>query len=143
VDLFDKLALWGRKYEKQTNPRTGDTRFSLGDLLEDFRRTTILELTPVRDGNRLPASRPDPVRKIKVSLLDQGLAALTQPASWYEVHLTSPSGDLAKARVDAYASDGKPVGELEMLVAERSPELYFAEDPVLSEIESGRSAPST
>jgi len=137
VDLFDKLALWGRRYQKLVNPRTGDTRFSLSDLLELFRRNTILELTPAVGGKPQATARPDPVRKLKVSILDQGVSALGDTATaWYEVSMTAPSGDLARARVLAYGAHG-PAGELRMLIARRDPDLYFKEDPILSALVEG------
>jgi len=133
VDLFDKVALWGRRYERQVNPRTGNTRFSLSDLLEVFRHNTILELTPVTAGKPQTTARPDPVRKLKVSILDQGVSALGDaPKAWYEVWMTAPSGDLARARVVAYGPDGAVAGSLRMLIAQRDPDLYFREDPILS-----------
>ena len=131
VDFFDRLALWGRKYERRLNPRTGERRFQLSDLLELFRTNTILELTPFAGGKELDTATPDPVRKLKVSLLDDGIAQIA-PSShlWYEVYVTAPSGDLARAKVQAFSSEGEHRGEVQMLIAQRMPELYFSEDPI-------------
>jgi hypothetical protein len=135
MDLFDKLALWGRRYERQTNPRTGTKRFSLRDLLENFRQKTILELTPVLDGKSGASVKSDPVRKLKISILDEGVSSLgNRPTEWYEIASTAASGDFARTRVTAYAADGSAAGELRMLVAERMPELYFREDPIFAAV---------
>jgi hypothetical protein len=132
VDFFDRLALWGRKYERRLNPRTGERRFQLSDLLELFRTNTILELTPFAGGREMATATPDPVRKLKVSLLDDGLAQIA-PSNhlWYEVYVTAPSGDLARAKVQAFSAEGEHRGEIQMLIAQRMPELYFSEDPIL------------
>jgi hypothetical protein len=133
MDLLDKIALWGRRYERQLNPRSGNYRFSLSDLLEAFRLNTILELTPYVDGKPGETYRPDPVRKLKISLLDEGGSALGSPdVAWYEVYRTPPSGDHARVKVYACKPDGSPSAELRMLVAQRMPELYFKEDPIFA-----------
>jgi hypothetical protein len=139
MDLFDKLALWGRRYERQINPGSGGKRFALRDLLEFFRQKTILELTPVVGGKPGETYRPDPVRKLKISILDEGVSAFgKQAAEWYEIAATAASGDFARMKVLAYATDGVPSGELRMLVAERMPELYFREDPIFAAVSEGR-----
>ena len=133
MDLLDKLALWGRRFERQTNPRTGTHEFSLSDLLEAFRLNTILELTPVVNGKAKETYRPDPVRKLKISLLDEGGEAIgSQDIAWYEIHRTAPSGDHARVKVLACGKDGVTHGELRMLVAQRMPDLYFKEDPIFA-----------
>ena len=135
MDLLDTLAFWGRKYEKQRVPRTGSSRFSLGDVLETFDRNAILELTPVANGKPGETLRPDPVRKMKVSLLDDGVSAIHSSSDdWYEVLRTAPSGDLSRVRLVAHSPDGAEVGEVRMLVGQRSFEHYFQQDPILAEI---------
>ena len=144
MDLFDKLALWGRRYEHENNPRTGEYRFELGDLLLTFDRNTILELTPVRDGSTGDTVRPDPVRKLKISLLDEGLGTFKDHAGgWYEVYRTGPSGDLSRVRVLLFSPEGKEEGEVRMLVAQRNPDLYFREDPIFSAVEERETARQT
>jgi hypothetical protein len=135
MDLFDKVALWGRKYEVQVNPRTGLHRFSPRDILEDFQLKTIVELTPHVNGHGGETHRPDPVRRLKISLLDEGGAVFGgSDVGWYEVHSTAPSGDLARVKVIAVSPQGTAVGELRMLLAYRMPELYFKEDPIFASV---------
>lgn len=135
LSFIDKLALSARKYERQLVARSGSERFSLGDLLETFDRQAILELTPVVDGKPGQTLRPDPVNKRKVSLLDDGVSALRENgAGWYEVFRTAPSGDLSRVRIVAYGGDGRPRGELRMLVGQRRVEHYFKDDPILERL---------
>lgn len=135
MDLFDKVALWGRKYEAQINPRTGIHRYSLRDILEDFQLKTIVELTPYINGRSGETHRPDPVRRLKISLLDEGGSVFGgSDVAWYEVHSTAPSGDLARVKVKAMFPNGSLVGELRMLLAYRMPELYFKEDPIFAAV---------
>jgi len=135
LDVLDTLAFWGRKYEKQRVPRTGSTRFSLSDILETFDRNAIFELTPVTNGKPGQTLKPDPVRKMKVSLLDNGISAIhSSSEDWFEVLRTAPSGDLSRVRIVAHAPDGREVGEIRMLVGQRSFEHYFQEDPILAEL---------
>ena len=130
MDIFDKLALWARKYEQQRSPRTGELRFTLAELLQRYNLNAILELTPIVAGQPSATSRPDPVRKLKVSLLDEGVSSLGPNAGeWFEVYETAPSGDLARARIVSLVQ-GRPAGELRMLIAQRNPDLYFKEDPI-------------
>ena len=135
MDLLDKVALWGRKYEPLRNPRSGDYKFSLRDLLEDFQLKTIVELTPVIDGKSGETYRPDPVRRLKISLLDEGGHVLgTADTAWYEISTTAPSGDYAWFKLGAKSAAGATMGELRMLVAYRMPELYFKEDPIFAKV---------
>jgi hypothetical protein len=139
MDLLDTLALWGRRYDQQTNPRTGEKRFELQDLLLYFDRNALLELTPVSGGKAMPPTRPDPVRKVKVSLLDDGISAIQGGgADWYEVYRTAPSGDLSKVRIVGLKESGEKAGEIRMLVGRRTYDQYFAEDPIFQHLE-GRS----
>ncbi|HEY7268489.1 MAG TPA: hypothetical protein VH951_01560 [Dehalococcoidia bacterium] len=135
MDILDSIALWGRRYQQQSVPRTGGTRFGLADLLEMFDRSSILELSRVVDGKEQAPLKPDPVRKLKISLLDDGVSALqTGSDDWYEVYRTPPSGDLSKVRVLAHSAGGQPSGEIRMLLGRRSYEHYFEEDPILEQI---------
>jgi hypothetical protein len=131
MDIFDRLALWGRRYEQQ-GPSPSRKRFNLSDLLETFDRHSIIELTPYTDGRRLTTVRPDTARKVKVSLLDDGISAIhSSTDDWYEVFRTAPTGDVSKVRIRAYSATGQRAGEIRMLVGPRSFEQYFREDPIL------------
>jgi hypothetical protein len=135
MDLFDQVAFLGRRYEPQFVPSTGSRRFSMTDLLQMFGRSAILEMTPYVGDRAHQTLRPDPVRKMKVSLLDDGLAALPSTANdWYEVYRTAPSGDLSKVRIVAYSAAGGRSGELRMLVGRRSFDHYFEDDPIFEKI---------
>jgi hypothetical protein len=136
MNMLDSLALWGRRVEQQTVLGTSRTRFDLADLLTMFDRSAILELVPVVEGKALPAARPDMSRKVKVSLLDDGISAIhSGSADWYEVYRTAPSGDLSRVRIVAHSADGSAAGELRMLVGRRAYDQYFAEDPVFDHIQ--------
>jgi hypothetical protein len=132
MDLFDRLALEARRYDQQTVPRSGSRVFSIVDVLEMFGRNAILELTAQAGSTAPKTVKPDPVRKIKVSLLDDGFSLIHSGASdHYEVFRTAPSGDLSKVRIVAFAPDGARIGELRLLVGRRSYDHYFAEDPII------------
>lgn len=135
IDFVDKLAFFGRRYERQVCHRSGNNRFSLSDVLELFDRNTILELTPVVGGKPLETVVPDPERKIKVSLLDKGISAIHSDAGdWFEVLRTAPSGDLTKVRIVVYTANNNRAGEIAMIVSQRMPAFYFAEDPILQHV---------
>jgi hypothetical protein len=135
MDLFDSLALWGRRFDQQKAPRTADARFTLSDLLYFFDRAAIMELTPIVGGKALATARPDSVRKVKVSLLDDGVSAVHGGGGdWYEVFRTAPSGDLSKVRIVAYSAEGAKAGEIRMLVGRRTYDQYFAEDPIFQHL---------
>jgi hypothetical protein len=137
MNLLDKIALGGRRYERAKVPRNQSTEFTLADALEFFNRNTILELTPVVNGKQEATLKPDPVRKLKVSLLDGISAIHSHNDDWFEVLRTAPSGDLTRVRIVAHSRKGEKVGELHMLVSQRMPLYYFGEDPILEAIEKG------
>ena len=130
MDILDRLALWGRKYEQQRSAESGESHFSLAELLLRYNRNAILELTTVANGGSTTTFRPDPVRKLKVSLLDEGNASLGAGDS-FEIYETAPSGDFARARIVSLVKQ-KPQGEVRLLIAQRNPDLYFKEDPIFS-----------
>ena len=135
MNFFDKLVFLGRRYERQRAPRSGSTRFTLGDILQEFNYNTILELTPVAKGKPGVMVQPDPVRKLKVSLLDHGISAIhSHNEDWFEVYRTAPHGDLSKVRILAHSPREEKIGEIHMLVSQRMPEFYFAEDPIFEKI---------
>ena len=134
MNLLDKLALSGRRYEQARVPRNNSTQFTLADVLQMFNFNTILELTPVVNGKTQATMQPDAVRKLKVSLLDGISAIHSHEEDWYEVYRTAPSGDLARVRVVAHKRAGETVGELQMLVSQRMPQYYFGEDPIIEAI---------
>jgi|SRR5688572_30788779 hypothetical protein len=135
MDFLDKLALSGRRYEPRVSPVTGSTQLHLPEVLMMYNGKAIMELTTGSNGKPSKTVRPDPDRKLKVSLLD-GLSEIHVPAGgWYEVYETAPSGDLAKVRVVARAPGGASAGELRMLVGRRTLDHYFLEDPILKSLE--------
>ena len=135
MELLDRVALSGRKYERVRVPGTGSARFSIGDLFQMFGRSAILELTHSAPGRPPATVKPDPVRKIKVSLLDDGLSPIhSTDSDYYEVYRTAPSGDLSKVRITAYSRAGTPVGELRMTLGRRTFDHYFKDDPILDTI---------
>ena len=137
MNALDRLALAGRKYEQQTVPRSGSGRFSLADVLEAFDRHAIFELTPYRKDEAGKTARPDPVRKLKVSLLDDGISALDAGSGdTYEVFRTAPSGDISRVRIVATSPSGEKRGELRLLIGQRSYDHYFRDDPIFDAIES-------
>lgn len=134
MNFFDKLALTGRRYEKERLPRTNGYSYTLADLLERFSRNTILELTPIVKGDTRATMRPDQVRKLKVSLLDGISAIHSHNDDWYEVYRTAPQGDLTRVRIVAYSRKNEKIGEVRMMVSERMPIYYFGEDPIFETI---------
>ena len=135
MHVFDKLALQARKYEQQTVPATGSRVFRLTDLMEMFGRNAILELAAAPAGAETKTVRPDSQRKLKVSLLDDGISAIhSTNADHYEVHRTAPSGDLSKVRIVAFDTNRGKIGELRMLLGRRTYEHYFEEDPIIEAI---------
>jgi hypothetical protein len=135
MNLMDRLALSGRRYETRVSPETGSSQLQLPQVLLMYNGKAIMELTTVSSGKPSKTIRPDPDRKLKVSLLD-GLSEIHAPAGgWYEVHETAPSGDLAKVRIVAKDHGGSSVGELRMLVGRRTLDHYFLEDPILKSLE--------
>jgi hypothetical protein len=132
MSVVDNLALLGRRFEPRTAPRSGSRRFTLLDLLEMFDRVAILELTAIAPGRTATTVRPDLQRKIKVSLLDDGVSELhSDKGDWFEVYQTGPSGDLSKVKIVAHHPNGSEVGEIRLLIGRRVPEHYFSEDPIL------------
>ena len=132
MDVFDVLALWGRKYDQLTVPGSRSKSFSLNALLEMFSRNAILELTPYVGNSPGETARFDKVRKLKVSLLDNGISVIHSSSDdTYEVYRTAPSGEMSKVKIIAYSPDGSKTGELRMVVGQRSYEHYFEGDPIL------------
>ena len=131
MDLFDKLALDNRHYERMVAPRSGSTMFTLGDVLETVGRSAIHELTAIPASGPKKTLKPDAVRKIKLSLLDDGIVAIhSSVKDVYQVFQTAPSGDYSRVKVVATAPDGARVGEVQMLLGRRTFEHYFEEDPI-------------
>ena len=132
MDVFDVLALWGRKYEQVLVAGSRTKSFSLSALLEMFSRNAIMELTPYVGNSPRDTVRFDKARKVKVSLLDNGISVIHSGSEdTYEVYRTAPSGELSKVKIIAYSPDGSKTGELRMVVGQRSYEHYFEGDPIL------------
>src|SRR5262245_14137101 len=116
MDLFDKLALFMRRFEPRYTLSEGKRRFGLLDLMEMYSNEAIMELTASSDGVFWTTRRPDVQRKLKVSLLDS-VSDLKLPAdAWFHVGQTAPSGDYAKARIEAYGRGHESLGHIEMLI---------------------------
>jgi hypothetical protein len=134
MNFFDNLVLGGRRYEHRKAGSSGSTRFTLLDLLQTFASQTILELDSDAKGSA--KLRPDSERKLKVSLLDV-LSDLSLPAdAWFEVLQTAPNGDLSKVRILAHGANDAVAGKLDLVLGRRTYEHYFAEDPVLQQLQS-------
>jgi hypothetical protein len=143
MDLSDSLALFGRRYTRTKAPRSGGRRFTLRDLLETFDQNAILELTQYERGKPVSTLRPDARRKLKVSLLDDGVAPIhSGPDDWYEVYRTAPTGDLSKVRIVARSPDDRQIGELRLLLGRRTMEHYFRDDPLVLPGEGNRDGPN-
>jgi len=137
MDLFDTLALAMRRFEPRRTGGKHDRRFELLDLMELYSKEAILELTASADGVFWTTRRPDMQRKLKVSLLDS-ISDLRLPAdAWFHVGQTAPSGDYARARVEAFGRGKESLGRIEMLIGRRNYDYYFSQDPLLDEITSG------
>jgi hypothetical protein len=140
MDLFDKLALAMRRFEPRRTPRKHDRRLELLDLMELYSNEAIVELTASADGVFWTTRRPDMQRKLKVSLLDS-VSDLRLPAdAWFRIGQTAPSGDYARARVEAFGRGNEALGRIEMLIGRRNYDYYFSQDPLLDEIASGAAA---
>lgn len=140
MDLFDKLALALRRFEPRRRTDNHDRRFELIDLMQLYSNEAIIELTASADGVAWTMRRPDMQRKLKVSLLDS-VSDLRLPAdAWFHIGQTAPSGDYARARVEAFGRGQEPLGRIEMLIGRRNYDYYFTQDPLLAEITSGAAA---
>jgi hypothetical protein len=139
MDLFDKLALAMRRYEPRRTLGARQRRFELIDLMALYSKEAILELTASSDGVFWTTRRPDAQRKLKVSLLDS-VADLHLPAdAWFHVGQTAPSGDYARARIEAYGREKESLGHIEMLIGRRNYDYYFTQDPLLDQLAGGSS----
>jgi hypothetical protein len=137
MDLFDKLALTMRRFEPRRTLKAKDKRFELMDLMETYSNEAILELTASGDGVFWTTRRPDAQRKLKVSLLDS-VSDLRLPSdAWFRVGQTAPSGDFARARIEAFGRGHERLGRIEMLIGRRNYAYYFTDDPVLDQINAG------
>jgi hypothetical protein len=134
MDLWDRIALFGRRYEQRRSVESGSPRLSLGEVLRMYNGKGIMELTSRRAGGEERSLRPDPERKLKISLLDVISEIQPQNGGWYEVFETAPSGDLSRVRILGHASENETTGEIRMLVGRRSLDSYFLEDPLFDSI---------
>jgi hypothetical protein len=102
-----------------------------------YSKEAILELTASADGVFWTTRRPDVQRKLKVSLLDS-VSDLHLPAdAWFQVGQTAPSGDYARARIEAFGREKESLGHIEMLIGRRNYDYYFAQDPLLDQLANG------
>jgi hypothetical protein len=125
VDLFDRLALANRKYERRRSVMTGKPELLLDEVLRHFHGKTILDLD-VRPQGREP-SRLSHERGRPISLIDAIAEIGGSNGNWYEVMETPPSGDYMKVRITAQPSGG----QLSMLLGRRVPEHSPTEDALL------------
>jgi hypothetical protein len=132
MDIFDKAALAGRRYEQRRTHRTGARRFELRDLLETYAGEAILQMRATGKTRRAETTHPDSERKLKLSLLDS-ISDLGLPTdAWFQVSQTAPTGDLSKVRITAHDRGSNELGTIEMLLGRRSYDYYFHEDPLLA-----------
>ena len=131
MNLFDKLALQGRRYTLRRSPAAGEYRLSLLEVLQMFNARAILELSTYLDGKHHRTVKPDADKKLKISLLDELSDMNTDRLGWYEVYETAPTGDLTKAKVIGHSSDNSIIGETRMLLGRRTLSHYFLDDPLL------------
>jgi hypothetical protein len=116
-------------------PGSGRQAFALCEILQAYDRVALLELSRRVRGRPVVTVRPDPIRKVKVSLLDDRISAVhSGPDDRYEVYRTAPSGDLSKAKIVALSHEGARLGEIRLLMGRRTPDHYFRRDPLLEAI---------
>jgi hypothetical protein len=131
MDLFDKLALDSRHFERMVAPRSSSATFTLGDVLETVGRSAIHEMTIVPASGSKQTLKPDASRRIRLSLLDDGITAIhSSVKDQYQVFQTAPSGDFSRVKVVAFAPDGSKVGEVQMLLGRRVFANVADEDPI-------------
>ena len=129
MDLLDKLALAGRRYQRRRSAAEGKSTLELAEVLSIYDRKAILEAVVRQPGEPPQELKPDPDKKIKLSMLDLISELHPQEGSSYEVFETAPTGDLLKARIVVSGQ-----GEVQMLIGRRTMDTYFEEDPVLDSI---------
>jgi len=125
MDLFDRLALASRRYERRRSAITGKTELLLDEVLRLFREKTILELE-VRAPGREPSRSSHQLGR-PMSLLDAIAELGGSNGNWYELLETPPSGDYTRVRLTAHPAGGS----LHMLVGRRAAEHHPAEDALL------------
>jgi len=133
MKLLDRLSLSGRRHERRRSI-TGSPRLDLHEVLRMYDHKAILEVAIWLHGKKTQHLRPDSERKFKLSLVDMLSELQPEEGSWYEVFETAPTGDLSKVRIVVYSGEGKPKGELRMLMGRRTMDNYFLEDPVFDSI---------
>ena len=130
MDLMDRLALAGRRFERRHSSVNGGVELSLDEVLRVMHGKTILEIAVKAKGNNSVPQVHDPDRP--VSLLDHlAEADGGQPGS-YEVFQTAPSGDHSRVRIVCRPSGG----EVHILAGRRVPEHMSDADPALDALHS-------
>jgi hypothetical protein len=94
----------------------------------------ILDVAVLHPGKQARHMKPDPEKKLKLSLLDMISELQQEGNSQYEVFETAPTGDLSKVRIVAWQEAGESKGEIRMLMGRRTLDNYFAEDPVFESV---------
>ncbi len=133
MDLFDRLALAGRRYVRRLSTVSRSPRLDLDEVLRVYDRKAILEVTIRPNGQQPQHLKPDSERKLKLSLLDMLSELHPEEGSWYEVFETAPTGDISKVRI-LVSGEGGAKGEVHLLMGRRTLDHYFSEDPVLESI---------
>jgi hypothetical protein len=134
MDLLDRLALAGRRHERRRSLVSGSPRLNLSEVLRVYDHKAILNAAVLHPGKQARHMKPDPEKKLKLSLLDMISELQQEGDSHYEVFETAPTGDLSKVRILAWSGAGESKGELRMLMGRRALENYFAEDPVFESV---------
>ena len=134
MDLLDRLTLTSRRHERRHSLVSGSERLNLSEVLMVYDHKAILQASILGEDKQAQHVKPDPERKLKLSLLDLISELQPEADSWYEVFETAPTGDLSKVRIVTHSEAGEFKGELRMLMGRRSLDNYFAEDPVFESI---------
>lgn len=134
MDILDRLAIMGRRYERRRSLHSGSQELDLSEVLLMYNRKSIFERVTLPHDGEPTTSRQDTTKKLNLSLLDAISEIYVDDGGWYEVFETPPSGDTSKVRIVAYSPEGRPHGELRMVVGRRTRDHYFSEDPILDSL---------
>src|SRR3989338_3741403 len=111
MDLFDRVALWGRSFHMVTNPKSKNGEFALNDVLDLFSGYEIVKISPKYLG--IPLSEICQHELNSDPLIDSierinHIGPVTINNDSFNVTFTAPSGDYAKAVVYSFDSKGNP-----------------------------------
>jgi hypothetical protein len=134
MDLSDRLALAGRRYGRRRSIVSGSQRLNLSEVLRVYDHKAILDVAVLHHGKQTRHMKPDPEKKLKLSLLDMVSELQPEEDTWYEVFETAPTGELSKVRIVACSGQGESNGELLLLLGRRTLDNYFVEDPLFESV---------